>query len=146
MAELRQKLVDAGVEVGDLTLADIVESLRTAGRDPRETLLGVPPPILDPVTGPGGSKGGEAKGGEGKRVSLDELVVGMEMPGVVRNVVAFGSFVDLGVQQDALLHISKMPRGAPPLQVGQRVQVVVEKIERPKAGAPGKTRISLKCA
>ena len=41
MATLRQKLAAAGVQVGDLTLNDIVESLRTAGRDPRETLLGV---------------------------------------------------------------------------------------------------------
>jgi uncharacterized protein len=152
MAALRAKLKAAGVEVGDLTLADIVDSLRTAGRDPRETLLGVPPPILAPLTGARGSAGG-GKGhegakeeGAGQRVSLDELVVGMTMQGVVRNVVAFGSFIDIGVQQDALLHVSQRPRGAPPLQVGQRLAVVVDKIDRPKAGAPGKTRISLKCA
>jgi uncharacterized protein len=47
----------------------------------------------------------------------------MALEGVVRNVVPFGSFIDIGVQQDALLHVSKMARGAPPLQVGQRVKV-----------------------
>ena len=153
VAAIKEKLAAVGVEVGDMTLADIIESLRTAGRDPRETLLGVPPPILDPIDGIGESKGaaskgkkdgGAAGGGREGRVSIDDLVEGMPLQGVVRNVVAFGSFMDIGVQQDALLHISKMARGAPPLQVGQRLQVLVEKIEKPKAGATGKTRISLR--
>jgi len=152
MAAIRQKLAAAGVEVGDLTLNDIVDSLRTAGRDPRETILGVPPPILDPIgAGSGGSKSGGGKtdavaggGGGGVRVSIDDLIDGMTLQGVVRNVVAFGSFIDIGVQQDALLHISKMARSAPPLQVGQRLQVIVEKIEKPKSGTTGKTRISLR--
>ena len=147
MAAIRQKLAAVGVEVGDLTLTDIIDSLRTAGRDPRETLLGVPPPVLDAVTGADAGKRGAGKGqggASGGRVSLDDLVEGLKLPGVVRNVVAFGSFIDIGVQQDALLHISKMARGAPALQVGQRLEVVVEKIEKPKAGAAGKTRISLR--
>ena len=147
MAAIREKLAAVGVVVGDMTLADIVESLRTAGRDPRETLLGVPPPILDPLAGADVGKRGAGKGESGKgggRVSLDDLAEGMKLPGIVRNVVAFGSFMDIGVQQDALLHISKMARGAPALQVGQRLEVVVEKIEKPKAGAAGKTRISLR--
>jgi uncharacterized protein len=55
----------------------------------------------------------------------------MALEGVVRHVVAFGSFIDIGVQQDALLHVSKMARGATPLQIGQRLQVFVEKIEKP---------------
>ena len=75
-----------------------------------------------------GERGAEAAGTGG--VSLEDLAEGMELLGVVRNVVAFGSFVDIGVQQDALLHISKMGPGQ--LQVGQRLRVVVERIERPQ--------------
>ena len=76
---------------------------------------------------------------------MGDLVGGMRLSGIVRNVVAFGAFIDIGVQQDALLHVSKLPRGAPPLQVGQRVPVVVEDVQRPAArDAGGKTRISLR--
>ena len=156
LADMRKQLGAAGVQVGEHTLADIVEALRSdAAADPRDTLLGVPPPMLEPLTAsrkpPAGGKGSEGKGlaavdeGRGGGVSVGDLVGGMRMSGIVRNVVAFGAFIDIGVQQDALLHVSKLPRGAPPLQVGQRVPVVVEDVQRPAArDAGGKTRISLR--
>ena len=92
----------------------------------------MPPPILDGITAGSSTAGGasrntdasgSADGSKTARVSIDDLAQGMALEGVVRNVVPFGSFIDIGVQQDALLHVSKMARGAPPLQVGQRVKV-----------------------
>jgi len=76
---------------GALTLADIMEQLLRPGRDPREDLN---PPLL-----------------RSDVLTMDDLKTGMILAGTVRNVVDFGAFVDIGVKQDGLLHISKMPRG-----------------------------------
>ncbi len=81
-------LVAEELGVGLPTLRDIVEALMRPGRDPRED---VPPPVF-----------------RNDVLSLEDLKVGMEFQGVVRNVVDFGVFVDIGVKVDGLVHISEM--------------------------------------
>ena len=76
--------------VGVPTLADIIRELMKPGRDPRDEL---PPPILRTDV-----------------LEARDLKPGMELQGTVRNVVDFGAFVDIGVHQDGLVHISKLPR------------------------------------
>ena len=76
------------LEIGEPTLADIVEALSRPGRDLRDDF---PQPIL-----------------KQKVLSLEDLEKGLEMQGTVRNVVDFGAFVDIGVGQDGLVHISKL--------------------------------------
>jgi uncharacterized protein len=74
--------------VGLPTLADIIAELKKPGRDPRED---APPVVFSRSVR-----------------SFDELAVGMKMAGTVRNVVDFGAFVDIGVKQDGLVHVSKI--------------------------------------
>jgi uncharacterized protein len=76
------------LEVGEPTLADILDGLARPGLDPRDEL---PPPILRQDV-----------------LKMEDLTVGMKMRGTVRNVVDFGAFVDIGVKQDGLVHVSKM--------------------------------------
>ena len=76
------------LNVGVPTLRDIIEALKRPGRDPREDL---PPPILRTDV-----------------VKLEDLREGMELMGTVRNVVDFGAFVDVGVKNDGLVHISEL--------------------------------------
>jgi len=76
------------LEVGSPTLHDIIEALSRPGRDPREDL---PPPIF---------KKGILK--------LEDLQPGMELKGTVLNVVDFGAFVDIGLKDSGLVHISQM--------------------------------------
>jgi uncharacterized protein len=76
------------LEVGKPTLADILDGLARPGRDPRDEL---PPPVLRQDV-----------------LKMEDLTVGMRMQGTVRNVVDFGAFVDIGVKQDGLVHVSKM--------------------------------------
>jgi uncharacterized protein len=76
---------------GALTLADILEQLVRPGRDPRDD---IEPPLL-----------------RSDVLSMKDLKQGMILKGTVRNVVDFGAFIDIGVKQDGLLHISKIPRG-----------------------------------
>ncbi|MCB0154202.1 MAG: RNA-binding transcriptional accessory protein [Anaerolineae bacterium] len=76
------------LEVGELTLADILDSLAKPGRDPRDEL---PKPLLRQDV-----------------LSLADLREGMILTGTVRNVVDFGAFVDIGVKQDGLVHISQL--------------------------------------
>jgi uncharacterized protein len=78
------------IGVGLPTLRDIVDALIRPGRDPREDL---PPPVLRQDV-----------------LSLDDLREGMVLTGTVRNVVDFGAFVDIGVKQDGLVHVSKMAK------------------------------------
>ena len=75
---------------GAPTLADIVKELMKPGRDPRDEL---PPPILRTDI-----------------LETKDLKPGMELQGTVRNVIDFGVFVDIGVHQDGLVHISKLPQ------------------------------------
>ena len=74
--------------VGEMTLRDIARELERPGRDPRDEL---PPPLLRTDV-----------------LSIDDLTPGMELTGTVRNVTDFGAFVDIGVHQDGLVHISRM--------------------------------------
>jgi len=74
--------------VGEMTLRDIAKELEKPGRDPREDL---PPPVLRTDV-----------------LDLDDLQPGMELTGTVRNVIDFGAFVDIGVHEDGLVHISRM--------------------------------------
>ncbi len=76
------------VEVGELTLKDIINDLKKPNRDPRDEL---PKPLLKQNV-----------------LSMEDLKQGMELQGTVRNVVDFGAFVDIGVKQDGLVHISKL--------------------------------------
>ena len=96
------------LNVGEPTLEDIFEQLVRPGRDPREDL---PAPIL-----------------RNDVLSMDDLMAGMQLKGTVRNVVDFGAFIDIGVKQDGLMHISKIPRGHR-LQVGNVIDVEIEKID-----------------
>ena len=74
--------------IGEITLRDIVSELKKPGRDPREEM---PQPILREDT-----------------LEIEDLEEGMVMEGTVRNVVDFGAFVDIGVHQDGLVHISQL--------------------------------------
>jgi uncharacterized protein len=76
------------LSVGLPTLEDIIRELEKPGRDPREDL---PPPLL-----------------RSDVLSLEDLQEGMILKGSVRNVIDFGAFVDIGVHQDGLVHISQM--------------------------------------
>ena len=76
------------LNVGSLTLKDIIEELSKPGRDPREDL---PKPIL-----------------RSDVLKFEDLQEGMELTGTVRNVIDFGAFVDVGVKHDGLVHISEM--------------------------------------
>ncbi|MCS6825035.1 MAG: RNA-binding transcriptional accessory protein [Caldilinea sp.] len=104
---------------GEPTLADILEQIVRPGRDPRED---APPPIL-----------------RSDVLSLADLVVGMRLRGVVRNVVDFGAFVDIGVKQDGLLHRSQTAAGEL-LNVGDVVDVVVTNVDKERG------RIALRSA
>ena len=95
LAELQQKLKELPVEetasrlqVGVPTLRDILDALARPGRDPREDL---PPPVF---------KKGILK--------LEDLQPGMELKGTVLNVVDFGAFIDIGLKDSGLVHISQM--------------------------------------
>ena len=83
LEELAEKL-----GVGVPTLSDIVKELKKPGRDPREEL---PPPLLRTDV-----------------LGMEDLKVGMKLKGTVRNVIDFGAFVDIGVHQDGLVHISQI--------------------------------------
>ena len=94
IGQIRQQLQTISVkemaqqlQVGEPTLRDIIEALQKPGRDPREELE---PPLL-----------------RSDVLSMEDLKPGMELTGTVRNVVDFGAFVDIGVKQDGLIHISQ---------------------------------------
>lgn len=76
------------LEVGEPTLRDIIEELKKPGRDPRDEM---PKPVLRQDV-----------------LSIDDLEEGMIVTGTVRNVVDFGAFIDIGIKEDGLCHISKM--------------------------------------
>lgn len=94
--------------VGIPTLEDIYEQLIRPGRDPREDLS---KPIL-----------------RSDVLKMEDLSIGMQLKGTVRNVVDFGAFIDIGVKQDGLLHRSQIPQGAK-LSVGEVIAVIIRKVE-----------------
>lgn len=102
------------LEIGVVTIQDIVDTLMKPSRDPRDAF---PQPLLKTDV-----------------LKMEDLKVGMELQGTVRNVVDFGAFVDIGVKQDGLVHISKLQnkRIKHPLEVvalGDIVTVWVEQID-----------------
>lgn len=103
--------------IGKLTLKDIIDALVRPERDPRDDL---PSPLLKKDV-----------------LKLEDLKQGMELQGTVRNVVDFGAFVDIGVKQDGLVHISKLSNRfvKHPLDivsVGDVVTVWVDSIDQKK--------------
>jgi protein Tex len=102
------------LNIGELTLQDIIDSLGRPERDPRDEL---PKPLL-----------------KKEILQLEDLSEGLELEGTVRNVVDFGVFVDIGVKQDGLVHISKLSKQfvKHPLDVvsvGDLVKVWVEDVD-----------------
>ena len=116
-----ETLVDAiqlaqyvSADVGMPTLRDIVAELRKPGRDPRSAFE--PPAFREDLNKPA------------------DLLPGMVLEGVVTNIVAFGAFVDVGVHQDGLVHVSQIadryvkdPNDV--VKVGQKVQVTVQSVD-----------------
>ncbi|BBW98276.1 Tex family protein [Geobacillus icigianus] len=119
--ELRRALQAIDIEataaelgIGELTLRDIIDALCRPERDPRDEL---PKPLLRKDV-----------------LKMEDLQPGMELEGTVRNVVDFGAFVDIGVKQDGLVHISKLSKQyvRHPLDVvsvGDVVKVWVEHVD-----------------
>ncbi|MEG9298562.1 Tex family protein [Mangrovibacillus sp. Mu-81] len=89
--QLNLNEVSEELGIGKLTLKDIIDALVRPGRDPRDEF---PKPLLKKDV-----------------LKLEDLTEGMELQGTVRNVVDFGAFVDVGVKQDGLVHISKLKQG-----------------------------------
>jgi uncharacterized protein len=109
------------LEVGELTLKDIIDELSKPGRDPRDEM---PKPIL-----------------RNDVLKFEDLKEGMILTGTVRNVIDFGAFVDIGVKHDGLVHISELSdkfvkNPSDIVSVGDVVKVKVIKIdtERQKVG------------
>ncbi len=105
------------IGVGEPTLQDIILELKKPGRDPRDEM---PKPIL-----------------RSDVLEIEDLKVGMRLSGTVRNVIDFGAFVDIGVHQDGLVHISKLCKRyiKHPLEVvaiGDIVEVEVIAVDIPK--------------
>src|SRR3954468_18135140 len=90
-AGLDRTAIAAELGIGQLTLNDMIEALCRPGRDPREDL---PPPIFRKDV-----------------VKFDDLQAGMELRGTVLNVVDFGAFVDVGLSDSGLIHISQLSAG-----------------------------------
>ncbi|MCE9543207.1 MAG: RNA-binding transcriptional accessory protein, partial [Verrucomicrobia bacterium] len=104
-------------EVGLPTLKDIVAELSKPGRDPREQFEAFS--FADGVE------------------KMEDLQPGLKLPGIVTNVTAFGAFVDIGVHQDGLVHISQISddfvkNPSDFLKVGQKVQATVMEIDLPR--------------
>ena len=111
-AELSEKL-----GIGLPTLEDMIKELSRPGRDPRDEL---PPPML-----------------RSDVMDMSDLKPGMELKGTVRNVIDFGAFVDIGVHQDGLVHISQITNRfikhpSEVLKVGQVVTVWVLSVDEKK--------------
>jgi uncharacterized protein len=112
-------------EVGEPTLKDIVSELVKPGRDPRAVFE--PPKFRDDVT------------------KIEDVKEGMKLEGVVTNVTAFGAFVDIGVHQDGLIHLSELSDNfvsdpASVVKAGDRLAVTVIGIDR----ARGRISLSAK--
>ncbi|KDE69084.1 transcription accessory protein [Fusobacterium necrophorum DAB] len=131
LAETREKLKSLKVEkfaekydFGLETCKDVYEALRKDRRDPRENFQ---KPLL-----------------KSDILNIDHLSVGMELEGTVRNVVKFGAFVDIGLKNDALLHISSISDEfvsdpSKVLSVGQIIKVRIKEIDKER-GRVGLTR------
>ena len=121
MKELKLKLNNINIkematklEIGEMTLKDIIEELSKPGRDPRDEM---PKPIL-----------------RNDVLKFEDLREGMILNGTVRNVIDFGAFVDIGVKHDGLVHISELSDSfvknpSDVVSIGDVVKVKVLKID-----------------
>ncbi|MFJ7748180.1 Tex family protein [Peribacillus sp. NPDC097295] len=105
------------LDIGEITIKDIIDDLVKPGRDPRDELS---KPLLKKDV-----------------LKMEDLITGMELQGTVRNVVDFGAFVDIGVKQDGLVHVSKLSNRfiknpMDVVAVGDVVTVWVEKVDAQK--------------
>ena len=124
LAGIAKKVQEMGADklaqelgIGEMTLLDIAAELEKPGRDPREDL---PAPVLRTDV-----------------LDIRDLVPGMELTGTVRNVIDFGAFVDIGVHQDGLVHISRMAdkyirHPSEAVSVGDVVKVWVVEVDEKK--------------
>lgn len=117
LAELNVSQLAEQLATGVETLNDIIHSLQKPGRDLRDEMEA---PLL-----------------RSDVLSIEDLQVGMELEGTVRNVIDFGAFVDIGVKQDGLVHISKMSRSfvkhpSDVVAVGEIVHVWITQVDREK--------------
>ena len=111
------KKISKELGIGEVTLADIADELEKPARDPRDEM---PKPILRTDV-----------------LSIDDLKEGMILKGTVRNVIDFGAFIDIGVHQDGLVHISQMSdkyikHPLEVLSIGDIIEVKVIKIDAAK--------------
>lgn len=121
---LKEKVEQQGIgtvadrlDIGVPTLCDIINELERPGRDPRDEL---PSPLLRTDI-----------------MSMEDLKVGMELSGTVRNVIDFGAFIDIGVHQDGLVHISQITNRfikhpSEVLKVGDIVKVWILSVDTAK--------------
>ena len=117
MEEIGVKKLAEELDVGEPTLKDIARELQKPGRDPRDDL---PKPVLRTDV-----------------LAIEDLAPGMELMGTVRNVIDFGAFVDIGVHQDGLVHISRMANRfikhpAELVKVGDVIKVWVVEVDAKK--------------
>ena len=117
MEEVGVKKLADELGVGEPTLKDIARELQKPGRDPRDDL---PKPVLRTDV-----------------LAMEDLAPGMELMGTVRNVIDFGAFVDIGVHQDGLVHISRMANRfikhpAEVVKVGDVIKVWVVEVDSKK--------------
>jgi len=101
-------------EVGELTLTDIIQELVKPGRDPRAVFE--PPRFRDDI------------------MSIHDLKPGLVLEGIVTNVTAFGAFVDIGVHQDGLVHLSQLSdkyikHPSEVVQAGDKIKVEVQQVD-----------------
>ena len=114
---INKKQLAQELEIGEITLTDILKELEKPARDPRDNM---PKPIL-----------------RSDVLEMKDLTPGMVLKGTVRNVIDFGAFVDIGVHQDGLVHISQITEKyiKHPLEavaVGDIVEVKVLSVDVPK--------------
>ncbi|MEF2967112.1 Tex family protein [Paenibacillus sp. M1] len=126
LAALKPEELAERLEVGVPTLRDILDSLQRPGRDPREEL---PLPIFRTDV-----------------LKIEDLAPGMELQGTVRNVIDFGAFVDIGIKNDGLVHISQLSKSfvkhpMDVVSVGDTVTVWVLSVDV-KKGRVGLTMVS----
>ncbi len=117
VSEIGESALAEQLGIGEPTLVDIIKELSQPGRDPRDEL---PPPML-----------------RSDVMDMNDLAVGMELQGTVRNVIDFGAFVDIGVHQDGLVHISQITdkfikHPSEVLKVGEIVTVWVISVDTKK--------------
>ena len=118
MKKLIKKNIAEKIGVGMETLEDIIKDLKQPLRDERENFS---KPLL-----------------KSDILTLDDLSIGMKLSGTIRNITQFGAFVDIGLKQDAMIHISKISKNyiknpLDVLSVGQIVDVYVIDVDKDRS-------------